>query len=368
MNMPMEMNNGYITGISVSEMVKDTKYEGYLLVRASDQRTSNNGKKYLDMTLGDKTGDVNAKVWDENAQPPKSGTVIKVRAALQEYNGRLQMKIERMRPAEEKDGVDMGLLVQSAPRSSSDMRSEIDETIENMQSEELKKILRELLAMTGEALAYFPAAQKVHHAERCGLLHHTTSMLRVAKAILPNYPFLNADLLLAGVIAHDLSKVVEMKADETGNVSDYTVRGLLLGHLVHGAIQVQEAARRAGVEGEYVMLLQHMLISHHGVPEFGSPRPPMFPEAELLHMIDDMDAKMNEMENIQSRIAPGVFSEKIWSLDRRMYHPDLRSEEPSSGEELPFEDEKAADGKNAAARPDSQRRFRDSEAAYNGLL
>jgi len=272
--MPMEMNPVYITGISVAEMVKDTKYEGFLLVRAADQRTANSGKKYLDMTLGDKTGDVNAKVWDENAQPPKSGTVIKVRAALQEYNGRLQMKIEKMRPAEDRDGVDISLLVQSAPRPADDMRSEIDDTIENMKTAELKKILKELLDMTGEALSYFPAAQKVHHAERSGLLHHTTSMLRLAKAILPNYPFLNEDLLLAGVIAHDLSKVVEMKADETGNVSDYTAQGLLLGHLVHGAIQVQEAARRAGVEGEYVMLLQHMLISHHGVPEFGSPRRP----------------------------------------------------------------------------------------------
>ncbi len=341
---------------TVAEMQAGNRFEGFLLVRNADQRTSSNGKKYLDMTLSDKTGDVNAKNWNESALPPEIGSVIKVRSQLQEYNGRLQMKIDLMRPSTPADDVDLRQLLICAPRTSDDMLQEIYDTIDAMHTEDLQKIVREMLRMTGDQLEYYPAAQRMHHAERSGLLHHTTSMLRSAKALLPNYPFLNSDLLLSGVIIHDLSKVVEMQSDERGNVSDYTTKGLLLGHLVHGVVQIEEAARRTGVSSEYVLLLQHMVISHHEKPEFGSPRPPMFPEAQMLHMIDDMDAKMNEMEGVMRRTLPGAFSEKIWSLDRRLYHPDLP--ETVQGE--------AAEAEAEAAPAKPQRV--SSADAYDGIL
>jgi 3'-5' exoribonuclease len=103
---------------------------------------------------------------------------------------------------------------------------------------------------------------------------------------------------------------------------------------------VQEAARRANVEGEYVLLLAHMVISHHGQPDHGSPRPPMFPEAEMLHLLDDMDAKMNEMEGVMRRTPAGAFSEKIWSLDRRLYHPMIHAENAAAQEALAPREEK----------------------------
>ena len=162
----------------------------------------------------------------------------------------------------------------------------------------------------------------MHHAEKGGLLHHTTDMLQTAKHILKCYPFLNSDLLLAGVIIHDLAKTVEMESDELGNVSDYTRDGLLVGHLVRGVSMLDEAASAVGVRGEWLQLLEHMMISHHGIPDYGSPKYPMFPEAEVLHWIDLLDARMNEMKAIEDRTPPGAFSEKIQSLDgRRMYHP-----------------------------------------------
>ena len=215
------------------------------------------------------------------------------------------------------------MLMPCAPEPAEDMLSEINRTIDRMKTPELQAILREMLSMCGDRLMYYPAAQRVHHAERSGLLHHTLGVLRAAEAVLPLYPFLNADLLRAGAIAHDLSKTAEFISDEGGNVSDYSAEGQLLGHLVHGVAQVREAARRANVDGEYVLLLCHMVISHHGLPEHGSPRPPMFPEAERLHLLDDMDAKMNEMEGVMRRTPVGAFSEKIWTLDRRLYHPRI---------------------------------------------
>lgn len=322
---------------SVSSMKKDDKFTGFLLVRAAEQRQSANGSRYLDMTLCDKTGDINAKMWDGTQQPPRSATVIKVQATVQEYNGRLQMRIERMRPIRDDDDADLTELMPCAPEKPQDMLRQINQTIDNMKTPELQKILREMIAQCGDKLVYFPAAQRLHHAERSGLLHHTTSMLKSADALLKVYDFLDADLLKAGVIAHDLSKVSEYVSDECGNVSDYSKDGLLLGHLVRGVTQVDLAAQAVGVTGEYVALLEHMVISHHGTAEFGSPRAPMFPEAEMLHMLDDLDAKMNEMEGILRRTPRGAFSEKIWSLDRRVYHPLYQSEENSTSEDAPHE-------------------------------
>lgn len=319
---------------TVSEMMKDTKFEGFLLVRQSEQRAASSGSRYLDMTLADKTGDINAKLWDGAFAPPPVGTVVKIRGTVQEYNGRLQLRVERMRAAQETDEVDVTLLTPCAPEPPEDMLRYINDTIDAMGSEELRKLLREMLRLAGDDLMYYPAAQRLHHAERSGLLHHTTGMLQLAKQVLAVYPFLNGDLLMAGVILHDLSKISEMKSDPYGNVTDYTAEGLLLGHLVRGVSQVAQAARNVGVSGEVVLLLEHMVISHHGEAEYGSPRMPMFPEAEMLHWIDLVDARMNEMQGIMRRTPAGAFSEKIWSLDRRLYHPryeGLAVDEPEQG-------------------------------------
>ncbi|MBQ8201167.1 MAG: HD domain-containing protein [Clostridia bacterium] len=307
--------------ISVSLLETNMRFEGFLLVRSADQRTGSNGGKYLDMNLTDRTGEINCKMWDGTAVPPQSGTVIKVRGLVQEYNGRKQLRVEKMRPANDMDAFDLSRLVPCAPETPDVYRQEIEATIDRFASEDLKKIVREMLRLAGDDIEWFPAAQRLHHAERTGLLHHTTSMLRTAEHIIQAYPFLHGDLLRAGVILHDLSKITEMKSDTLGNVTDYTRDGLLVGHLVRGVAKLAEAARNVGVTGEIVVLLEHMIISHHGIPEYGSPKPPMFPEAEVLNWIDTLDARMNEMEGIMARVPAGAFSEKIWSLDRRLYHP-----------------------------------------------
>ncbi|MBR3764496.1 MAG: HD domain-containing protein [Clostridia bacterium] len=307
--------------ITIAMLETGMRFEGFLLVRSADQREGKTGGKYLDMNLTDKTGEVNCKLWDGTVAPPPQGSVIKVRGLVQEYNGRKQLRVEKMRMSTEADGVDLSLLVPCAPEAPDAYRAEIERTIDAFASEDLKKIVREMLRMAGDNLEWFPAAQRLHHAERTGLLHHTCSMLRTAEHILQVYPFLHGDLLRAGVILHDLSKIDEMKSDTLGNVTDYTREGLLIGHLVRGVAKLAEAAKNVGVTGEIVVLLEHMIISHHGIPEYGSPKPPMFPEAEVLNWIDTLDARMNEMEGIMARVPAGAFSEKIWSLDRRMYHP-----------------------------------------------
>jgi 3'-5' exoribonuclease len=306
---------------TIDTLIKDDHFEGFVLVRSSDQRTGSNGGKYLDLTLADRTGEINGKLWDGNVPPPTAGGVVKVRGTIQEYNGRLQLRIEKLRQTEEGDDVDMALLTPSAPEPPEAMMAELQAAIDAMQSEPLKRIVNEMLAGSREKLLYFPAAQRIHHAERAGLLHHTAGMLRLAKAVLPVYPQLNADLVNAGVILHDLCKTEEMDSNLLGVVRDYTEDGLLLGHIILGVERIAQVAQKVGVEGEPVTLLKHMMLSHHGEETFGSPRKPMFPEAEMLHWLDLLDARMNEMGTALERLAPGVFSERIWSLERRLYHP-----------------------------------------------
>ena len=307
--------------VTVSKLNPGDRMEGFLLVRSAEQRLGKGGN-YLDLILVDRTGEIGAKVWDGTAAPPPAGSVIKVRGVVQEFNGRLQFRVEKFRAARSDDQVDLNSLVPCAPRSPEAMRREIDETVERLASEPLRKLVREMLDQAGDRLAWFPAAQRMHHAERSGLLHHTTDMLRAAEQLIRAYPALNGDLLRAGVILHDLAKLDEMKSDELGNVSDYTRDGLLVGHIARGMSRLDEAARKTGVGGELVQLLEHMILSHHGQPEYGSPRLPMFPEAQVLHTLDNLDAKLNEMMTILERTPEGSFSERIPSLDgRRLYHP-----------------------------------------------
>ncbi len=309
--------------LKVAELRPPMKFEGLLMVRSLERRMNKFNKEYLDLNLGDKSGEINCKLWNLTATTyvPQAGEAAWFNGDVEEFNGRIQMRINAIKRVENPD---LRELIPCAPETPEAMRAQILDAVAAFPTEELRQLVTEMLNMAGEALDWYPAAQRMHHAERAGLLHHTTSMLRTASMICDAYPFLCRELLLAGVIIHDLAKIKEMVSDRLGNVNDYSRDGLLVGHLVRGVSDLDQAATRVGIppDSEMLALLEHMIISHHGVPEYGSPRLPMFPEAEALHWIDTLDAKMNELQGIQSRIPRGAFSERIHSLDdRRIYHP-----------------------------------------------
>jgi len=304
----------------LADIKRDDRFEGYLIVRSAEQRASANGKNYLDMTLADKSGSINAKMWDGTVQPPLAGSIVKVRATGNEFNGRMQLRVEKIRAAESRDAVDMSTLIPCAPRDPKEMLDEVVRAADHIADPDLRKITCELLDRSGDKLLTFPAAKQMHHAERGGLLHHTTTMLRAANAIMTVYPQLNASLLTAGVIVHDLAKIDEMDADTLGLVSDYSVDGKLIGHIVRGVVNIQLAAEKTKASPGKALLLQHMVLSHHGIPEYGSPLAPKFPEAEVLNTIDTLDARLYEMNEALSRAIPGGFSEKVWGLDNRQLY------------------------------------------------
>ena len=309
----------------LATMIKGQVFDGFLLVRAATQRTSSNGGKYLDMTLCDLSGEVNAQMWDGLTAPPAAAQVVRLRGMMLEYNSRPQLRVDKMRPAEEGDDFDMDALTPCAPLPPGEMLDEILNRVDAFADHQLKTLVLKRLEECGERLNYYPAASKLHHAERSGLLHHTSTMLRAAEAICQIYPTLDEELLEAGVILHDLCKITEMKADAIGLVSDYTAEGMLIGHLVRGVAELDRCGRELRVRPELLMMLEHMMLSHHDLPEYGSPKPPMFPEAEVLHVLDLMDARIFEMNRALQNAQPGGFTERIWSLDRKLYR---RREQP----------------------------------------
>lgn len=292
----------------------------YCLIKSLDKKMTKTGKPYLDLVLSDSTGEISAKLWDYDELKHSSLEVnmpVKVRGSLEEFKGKDQLRVNQIRPLSGSDDFDIGELVASSPEDSGWMLEEIKKVISSFEDEELKKIVAYLIDERGDAILSAPAAVNMHHAERGGLLFHTLSMLRVAQRICEVYPFLDKELLLSGVIVHDLAKIDEMEINELGLANKYTVQGELIGHLVKGAEHISAAAQKLGISPETSILLEHMVISHHGVPEFGAAKLPSFAEAEVLSVIDNLDATLFEFMAAINDINVGEFSSRQWALDNR---------------------------------------------------
>lgn len=317
---------------NINEFEPGKKIEGFYLVRTVDCKTTNsNNKKYLDFTLADKTGDINGKVWEVGEGDDSkysANTLVKVRGTVLAWQGSLQLKIEKIRPAAPEDKLDISQFVPAAPYPAEEMYAVIKGYVDSMKNADIQVIVGTILEEKKDKIMYFPAAKKNHHAIRSGLLYHVSTMLRAGEKLCEIYTSLNKDLLYAGVILHDLAKMEEMDSSELGIVSDYTVEGTLLGHIIQGIKNLEVVGQRVGADKEVVMLLQHMILSHHYEPEYGSPVKPMIPEAEVLHYLDIIDARMYDMTRVTKEISGGSFSERLWSLEnRRIYKPMLEREE-----------------------------------------
>jgi len=304
----------------IGDFNKNDKIEGYFLIKTVDCKVTNNSttNKYLDFNFTDSTGEINAKLWECNneiEQLFKDNMLVKVRGVVNEYRGKLQLKIEKIRNVTVEDNVNIDDFVLSAPYKSEDMFDIILEFIEKIKNDDIRGITEQIILECSEKMMHYPAAKSNHHAVRGGLLYHTTTMLKAGEKLLEIYKHLNSDLLYAGVILHDIAKIFEMDSSELGIVSQYTTEGQLLGHIVLGVNLIDRAGCKLGADKEIIILLQHMILSHHYEPEYGSPKRPMIPEAELLHHLDIIDARMYDMNKALSDVNDGEFSEKIYSLD-----------------------------------------------------
>lgn len=307
---------------AIHQYVVGEQVEKFLLIRESKKAVASNGKPFLTLMLQDESGEIEAKLWDCSDEDEKtfvSEKIVKVSAEMSSFRGRNQLKLKSVRLAVTEDGVKTSDFLASAPLSIEEMGDRITQFVFEMQNPHIQRITRQLVKDHQEAFFSYPAAKRNHHEFLSGLAYHVVTMLDVAKALVGLYPSLNVDLLYAGIILHDLGKVTELSG---AIAAEYTFEGKMLGHIPIMVGKISKAAEDLGIDGEEVTLLQHLVLSHHGKAEWGSPKPPLMREAEVLHMIDNLDARMNMMDKALERTLPGAFTERISSLEHRsLYRP-----------------------------------------------
>ena len=309
-------------GKMIADMRVNDSVEGFYVLKTAQSKTSTSGKPFLNALLSDRSGTLDAKVWDYGGPvgAADEGKVVKVRGTVTEFRGTRQMVIDRIRLAEDTDPVRLEELVPAAPIDMDAAWAEIQGLVETMEDADYAAVCREMLDIYGNALRQIPAGKSVHHSFVGGLLMHTVNMLRTADFLAGLYAdTVNRSLLLAGTVLHDIAKAQEFTFSHLGLVTDYSVKGQLLGHLVMGAQEAERIAWDLEVPEEKSVLLQHMILSHHGEPEYGAAVRPQCAESELLSLIDMIDSRMEIYRETFAEVEPGSFSGRIFALEKRIY-------------------------------------------------
>ena len=293
------MKDLYVRDLQPNQMIV-----GDFLVQAKELRAKKTGgDSYLSVTLSDKSGEVDAKMWD-NAEEFDAlferDDFIKVKGAVQVYRNKPQLTLHKLKKLADNE-VDLADFFPHSKRDTEEMWMELQDVIASMKNIHLQALLTKIISVpdTAARLKLAPAAKTMHHAYLGGLLEHVLSLCNLAKLVSQNYPTVNLDLLLTGVVFHDLGKIYELTFSRSFN---YTTEGQLLGHMVLETEMLHRAlAEMPTFPRTLQTLIEHLIISHHGHYEFGSPKLPMFPEALMLHYLDDLDSKMNGMLSIIER-------------------------------------------------------------------
>lgn len=312
------MKDIYIANIKTEQEITD-----FFMIKTIAVKLGANKKQYLDLLLCDKSGEITGKKWDVSDEELPSlnkiseGDIVKIRAVVTEWNGLKQFRVMRIRQKATNDELDMADYIKAAPEKPEDMYTYILGVAEGLQDDDLKKLCVATLTDNREKLMYYPAAQKNHHAQLAGLLYHIKRMLLNGEQMCRVYKNLNRDLVLAGVILHDIEKLNEIESNELGVSTGYSFEGQMLGHIIQGIKVLEKRTAELNFPREKAIMLEHMILSHHYEPEFGSPKKPLFPEAEILHYLDMIDARMFDMEDALDKTEPGEFSDRVWTLDNR---------------------------------------------------
>lgn len=315
------MRNG-IGHLNIGDSLDD-----FMLIKSSTKGVASNGKSFLTLILRDATGEIEAKLWDAKKEDETlfiPEQIVRLNGEVNQFRGKPQLKIMAIRPAQSTDGVHVSQFVEKAPVAKDVLAEKLTEAIFEMKNPNMQRIVRAFVKKYQDALLTYPAASKNHHEYVSGLAHHIVSMLALAKELHALYPEVNKDLLYAGIILHDFGKLKELSGVVT---TTYTVEGKLLGHIPMMVEEIGHMAKELQIEGEEVLILQHLVLSHHGKAEWGSPTPPLVKEAELLHLIDLIDAKMNMLNRSLAKVKPGEFTERLFAMDnRQFYKPSFEHE------------------------------------------
>lgn len=333
--MPIVRRNELISSWQEGDFV-----QGFALLSKKETRQDRNGRDYLDLELSDASGRVAAKVWSDS--PALKGDYeakefVAFKGVARSYRDQLQINIDHCRRVNDEDqehGFDESALIPSTKEDIDDLWQRLTALIPGqIERPKLKHLAEVAIARYGEQLKYHPAAKTIHHAYRGGLLEHTVSMAELARMTVEHYGDIDRDLVLIGVLFHDLGKLRELGAMPA---NDYTLEGHLVGHVVIGRDMLLECCAQVGDFPEELRLhLEHLVLSHQGKREYGTPIEPMTLEAFVLHFIDDLDSKLNQLRQARES---GDFTQYIRGLGRYTYLKppptgDEETEEPPATNE-----------------------------------
>ena len=294
--------------------------DGFVILKKCEEKKTKNGC--------DSDGEMSAKLWDFHGGVFEQDMIVKIRGNVEQYNGKDQFRVAQIRPVKDTDEYNLSDLVPSSEVGGEMLFSMIESRVNAFENRELKAIVSKIIADNKSKLVTYPAALRLHHAMVGGLMYHTMSMVKTAEAVCRVYPNINKELLLSGIILHDVAKTWELETGKSGLAKGYTTEGELIGHLVKGAMFVNDAAKELGIDSEVVTLLEHMVISHHGEPEYGAAVRPMFLEAIILSELDNLDATIFEVNSATSKVEPKSFTDRQWALDnRKLYNHGLSNTE-----------------------------------------
>jgi 3'-5' exoribonuclease len=308
----------------VNPLIKDLQEkeringQRFLLANVS-KGVTNTGAPYLNVTLQDSSGQIEGRKWEvtiEDDEVFNAGNIVSIVADVIQYRNILQLKIINgsVIPSTQ---VDLTEFIASAPIPREVLQKKLMDYIARIETPDIKSIVETLVRENLISFAIYPAASHNHHEYASGLIHHTVGMLDAAAALLNVYPSLHRDYLFAGVILHDMGKLVELSGPI---LPKYTTKGKLLGHISIMQAKIQQVADKLKIESEAGTILQHLVLSHHGANEFGSPVLPMTREAEVLSYLDNLDARINMIDKALSSINQGEFTPRVMSLENRSFY------------------------------------------------
>lgn len=296
----------------------------YVLIKSADVRVARNGNPFIAFRFQDKSGSMDGMYWsatDQEIATFQAGKVVFLHGRRENYQGRPQVKIEAIRLAEQGEPMDPIYYLESIEVSRESLEQVINDALFKITEPNIARLVRKILKTHEEEFYTYPAAKRNHHAIAGGLAYHTVTMVRIAQQLIDIYPQLNPSLLIGGIILHDIGKTVEL----SGAIStEYTLKGKLMGHIVIMTELIDRTCQEIGLnpESEAILLIKHVVLAHHGKQEYGSPVLPQLLEAEIIHYIDDMDAKINMITNVLEQTEPGHFTPQIFPLDKReIYKP-----------------------------------------------
>ncbi len=322
----------------VKDLHEGDRIDDLFLVKSSRLAETRAGKPYLQLSVMDRSGEINGPIWEraeEVAPHCQVGNFIRLQGVVQSYRQQLQLKIDSLQPWSREE-VDLGDFVPICSKDREELAARLQSLVRSVDNPSLKKLLHRFFKKEPmwQRFQDAPAAKGIHHAYLGGLLEHSLSVAELADTISAHYPGVDRSLLIAGALLHDVGKVEELQMELA--LIDYTPRGRLKGHLVMGSEMVAaEAARIKDFPQDLLEQLQHLILSHHGQQEFGSPTVPMTIEAFLLSFLDDLDAKMNLMEQLRTKMMePGLqWTEYQRSLERFLYLSPMPQEEEVAKDE-----------------------------------